>query len=245
MSYFRKTIAVRSEELAFLQAFIHGVTASDSRIVCPTDDLAEQFEDTSNTPHFTLVIDGTVSLQFTRSSDLTNRLDYYTIEESRHRFTAFGLWIGSGAVHYDETYVRTWKCSVMSSEKVLRIDFGSYHTDMTNPDLSVMVIKGENESASAVSVYSSGVTPPAVAGTFYFSDQVPLKKVDRLPYVYQPHQAAEMELIKNKVFVVQDTANRAFATDGLYDIPAVTPNTVLNIGGRSYYSLDAHTLMEV
>ena len=72
MSYIEKSISMYSTELQFLQAFINAITAADSRITCTTNDLETQFETETNTPTFTLSVDGIYTITFTRNEVLSS-----------------------------------------------------------------------------------------------------------------------------------------------------------------------------
>ena len=245
MSYIRKNIAVFANELTFIRSFIGALTAADSRITCPTEDLEEQFADLSSKPQFKLVVDEVLTLTFTRAYPLTQTGYCYYCTDNKGRISSFQLYFSSDLSDHRNNATRTWQVRVVSNAKVLRLDIGSYSADMSQPTLSFVVLREGTMCGSAVSAISVGVTTPAIAQRFCLSDDIQIIKRDRLNYAYQTDSAVDQELIRSKVFVTPNEAVRVLELKELYDISTVAANTVLTIDGKVFYSLDSHTLMEV
>lgn len=245
MSYNRRNIAVYANELTFIKSFINALTAADSRITCPTDNLDEQFSSTSSVPRFSLVLDGVLTLTFTRNTALASISSYYACTDHKGRIGSLPIPFSYDTYAPGTNATRIWQTRIVSNSKLLRLDIGSYSADMAQPTVSVMVLRDGGMSGSAVSTISSSVTRPVIAQNICLSDDTQIVKRDRLSYVYQTDSASDKEVIHGKVFVTPSDAVRVLEVAELHDISTVAANTVVTIGGKTYYSLDNHTLMEI
>lgn len=247
MSYQKKTVSCFSTELNFIKAFIAAVTEADDRIICPTENLDSQFDSGDNQPEFELTIDNCCTLRFVRSSTLATGENYYQVTDNLNRTGPVFLIYQSSTSQADAATLRTWRFKVVANDGILRLDLGSYDADMKNPDLSVVTVACREAHGSAVSCRNNNTakTPPAINEAFTMTDSSVIKKADRLPYHYDMEDPSMLEIIKNKVFTVPENEERVFTAETLYDSSLIASDSILSLSGKTYYSLDGHTIMEV
>ena len=239
MSYIEKTISMYSEEKPFVQAFINAITAIDSRITCATD-IEAQFADDSNTPSFTLSVDGIYTVTFTRNSSLGSASSYYSITSSA--YSGGSTFSFSNNPYTKNTIVtRTWRFSVVTNNNDIYLKLAAYDANLNSPDKKWLSINNNAISACAVGTGSTNI----MSGDFVSSGGQIYKKVDRLPYTYNASDLTSVEVIKSKVFVENSTTNRAFETSKIIDSTTVTADQIISIDSTKYYALDSNTLMEI
>ena len=241
MSYIEKSISIYGTELQFLQAFINAITAADSRITCTTNDLETQFETSTNTPTFTLSVDGIYTITFTRSDKLSSISCYkYVVTSSTYSGNLDLNFFGSSSYYYNKA-TRAWKFSVVANSEDIYLKFAAYNGNLNSPDIKWFSIKNNAISACAVQFGSTNIMSSGLVST---GGQV-YTRVNRLPYTYNSSDSTKIELIKSKTFVENNTTNRAFETDKMIDSTTVTANQVISINSTKYYALDNNTLMEI
>ena len=240
MSYIEKTISVYGTELEFLQTFINAITAADSKITCTTNDLETQFETSTNTPTFTLSVDGIYTITFTRGYTLSST-DYRYVVTSPTFDGNLNLEYYSGSAAYNAKTTRTWKFSVVANSENIYLKLAVRNGNLNSPTAKWLSIKNNTISACAVQFGSTNI----MSSGFVSTGGQAYARVNRLPYTYNSSDSTKIELIKSKTFVEGYTANRAFETGKIIDSTTVTADQVISINSTKYYALDSNTLMEI
>lgn len=114
-------------------------------------------------------------------------------------------------------------------------------------------LKGNDTYKFAVTSIQSGQDAGICATTsnvqinnsIIFSENDVCQKVNRLNYTYDTNDPEQLEIIKNKVFVAQNSTDRVRTVTGLWDTSTTTAGGLIAIGAKKYYCLDSHTIMEV
>ena len=246
MSYLIKTVAVNGTELAFLQAFIAAITAADG-ITCTTNDLVTQFADTSNTPSFTLSVGGMDTLTFTRSQALTNATNFYKVSSANRTIGDYSFYLTfAGSSHgYDVVDTRKWKFMAVGKGSAIYLAFANYDMAVTPPSAHKWMFVGNGTKKGTAYRPSSSYDYMLMSETFYSSQLGSYKKTDRINYRYNVNNPNSLETVHSKAFLDTDNTDLEFVCANLWDCSTVTPYTNMVISGKTYYSLDAHTLMEV
>lgn len=241
MSYIEKTISMYGTELQFLQAFINAITAADNRITCTTNDLETQFADTSNTPTFTLSVDGIYTITFTRGRVLSDDNYVYRVTSSVSNDDSLYLDFNSGYADYNTKIIRKWRFSVVANSEDIYLKLASGEGDLNSPTIKWFSIKNNAISIYAVKSGSTNI----ISSDFKTIGGQEYKKFDRLLYTYNSSDSTKIELIKSKMFVEKGTTNRAFEISKIIDSTTVTAGRDISINSTRYYVLDSHTLMEI
>lgn len=238
MSYLQRTVSHYGTELGFVKAFIGALTAADSRITCLTTDaeLDEQFADSNVTPAFSFDIGGADTITFTRYAKTSSTAASYVVMST--------LWAQATTVYFSRDYAgvtnnatRTFCFRVAGDSNVLVVDFGGYSTSV-NAQIACMT--GSTKAAA----YATASPYTAISSTFKLvSDGTTMSRVNRLPYVYNPANLGQLEIIDGKVFA--SGGNRMLTVSTLKDTSTVTTNAVITLDGKNYLALDGNTLMEV
>ena len=240
MSFIRKVVSSHSTEEGFITAFISALTSADERITCLTEDLPEQFENNDNVPEFVISIAGSCLLTFTRVGRLSERCFAYDVADQNGNASG-RLYFTNNTLPKSQLAKRCFKYALTANEGVVNLSLYSLNSLLSSPVFSCTVITSENViCCGAVSNALS-----AIGGELVSQDSELFIKKDRLPYAYDTQEVTTAELIRNKVFTDPESDIRCFVTESLFDISTVTPNTVMTIGAKRYYSLDSHTIMEV
>ena len=256
MSYAKSTVSVRGTEIEFIETFVSTLSAAakyspsaDSMISAYVPDgyesfsayLAAQFEQTDTNPTFDIILGGSLHITFTRQSIVSSSAEGYSISvDGMDTGTNFIIFSVSSSV---SSFVgdRTWKYSVAANANVVNLILGSYNTSDDSLPLSFIRING-NVNGSAV---SSQLATRAISTNFKLDNSTLIKKVDRLLYTYDTTSLNSFEYINNKVFIANNASNRVLTATSLIDISTVAKEEKVEFADKAYYSLDAHTLMEV
>lgn len=253
MSYAKSTVSVRGTEIEFIETFVSTLSAAakyspsaDSMISAYVPDgyesfsayLAAQFEQSDTKPTFDIILGGSLHITFTRQTLAGVGATYYSIlvDGMNEPQLSFGL-------PYLPTVTadRAWKYSVAANANVVNLILGSYNTSDDSLPLSFIRING-NVNGSAV---SSQLATRAISTNFKLDNSTLIKKVDRLLYTYDTTSLNSFEYINNKVFIASNASNRVLTATSLIDISTVAKEEKVEFADKAYYSLDAHTLMEV
>lgn len=255
MSYAKSTVSVRGTEIEFIETFVSTLSAAakyspsaDSMISAYVPDgyesfsayLAAQFEQTDTNPTFDIILGGSLHITFTRQNKSNVAAPNYTVTVDGMVFTSQLLVFGAAylpAITAD----RAWKYSVAANANVVNLILGSYNTSDDSLPLSFIRING-NVNGSAV---SSQLATRAISTNFKLDNSTLIKKVDRLLYTYDTTSLNSFEYINNKVFIANNASNRVLTATSLIDISTVAKEEKVEFADKAYYSLDAHTLMEV
>ena len=256
MSYAKSTVSVRGTEIEFIETFVSTLSAAakyspsaDSMISAFVPDgyesfsayLAAQFEQADTYPTFDIILGGSLHITFTRQATADGIASAYIISvdgmDTGTPFITFGVSSSVSSFVRD----RTWKYSVAANANVVNLILGSYNTSDDSLPLSFIRING-NVNGSAV---SSALATRAISTNFKLDNSTLIKKVDRLLYTYDTTSLNSFEYINNKVFIANNASNRVLTATSLIDISTVAKEEKVEFADKAYYSLDAHTLMEV
>lgn len=260
MSYAKSTVSVRGTEIEFIETFVSTLSAAakyspsaDSMISAYVPDgyesfsayLAAQFEQTDTYPTFDIILGGSLHITFTRPSlaGAGAGVAHYRISVDGMDFTGTTTSILFSGNGYTPSAIgdRTWKYSVAANANVVNLILGGYNTSDDSLPLSFIRING-NVNGSAV---SSALATRAISTNFKLDNSTLIKKVDRLLYTYDTTSLNSFEYINNKVFIANNASNRVLTATSLIDISTVAKEEKVEFADKAYYSLDAHTLMEV
>lgn len=255
MSYAKSTVSVRGTEIEFIETFVSTLSAAakyspsaDSMISAYVPDgyesfsayLAAQFEQTDTYPTFDIILGGSLHVTFTRQNKSNIGAVNYTVTVDGMDFTVPSLAFGGASLPTD-TEDRAWKYSVAANATVVNLILGGYDTSDDSLPLSFIRING-NVNGSAV---SSALATRAINTNFKLDNSTLIKKADRLLYTYDTTSLNSFEYINNKVFIANNASNRVLTATSLIDISTVAKEEKVEFADKAYYSLDAHTLMEV
>lgn len=255
MSYAKSTVSVRGTEIEFIETFVSTLSAAakyspsaDSMISAYVPDgyesfsayLAAQFEQTDTCPTFDIILGGSLHVTFTRQNKSNVAAPNYTVTVDGMAFTSQSLVFGATYLP-TATADRAWKYSVAANANVVNLILGGYNTSDDSLPLSFIRING-NVNGSAV---SSQLATRAISTNFKLDNSTLIKKVDRLLYTYDTTSLNSFEYINNKVFIANNASNRVLTATSLIDISTVAKEEKVEFADKAYYSLDAHTLMEV
>lgn len=256
MSYAKSTVSVRGTEIEFIETFVSTLSAAakyspsaDSMISAYVPDgyesfsayLAAQFEQTDTNPTFDIILGGSLHITFTRQNKSNIAVPNYMVTVDGMDFTSQVLVFGGSAYLPNVTADRAWKYSVAANANVVNLILGGYNTSDNSLPLSFIRING-NVNGSAV---SSQLATRAISTNFKLDNSTLIKKVDRLLYTYDTTSLNSFEYINNKVFIANNASNRVLTATSLIDISTVAKEEKVEFADKAYYSLDAHTLMEV
>ena len=246
MSYINTTISTNTDEKSFIKKFVEELTAFQGiTAVIPSgyatfdDYIDAQFELTSGYPTFSLMMNG-FELIFTRDSAITGGTSGYTLSTALN-YSTTTFYISPISAHHDTITLRSIKVCVASKGNITALHIGSYNYTVLAFS-AVGISLSEDLSACAVSNVSS---TRAIASTFSLTNGLAAVKVDRCNYTYDGSSTTDIEIIKNKIFVAANSTSRMFTITELWDVSTVPAETKLTIGGKTYFSLDTHTIMEV
>ena len=256
MSYAKSTVSVRGTEIEFIETFVGTLSAAakyspsaDSMISAYVPDgyesfnayLAAQFEQADTDPTFDIILGGSLHVTFTRQNKSNIAVTNYMVTVDGMDFTSQVLVFGGSAYLPTVTADRAWKYSVAANANVVNLILGGYNTSDNSLPLSFMRING-NVNGSAV---SSQLATRAISTNFKLDNSTLIKKVDRLLYTYDTTSLNSFEYINNKIFIANNASNRVLTATSLIDISTVAKEEKVEFADKAYYSLDAHTLMEV
>lgn len=146
---------------------------------------------------------------------------------------------------YNATATRMYKIAAVSNTKSLIVAIASWDHQSAlrgNDSYKVMVTSIESGQDTGVCATTSNV---AINTNIIFGENDVCQKVDRLNYTYDTNNAEQLEIIKNKAFVIKNTTDRVRTVTGLWDTSTTTAGGLITIGAKKYYCLDSHTIMEV
>lgn len=246
MSYINTTISTNTDEKTFIKKFVEELTAFQGITAVVPSGYASfnayidaQFELTSGYPTFSLMLND-LELVFTRSATIPSGTNGYTLSTALNSST-IGFSISQNSLNYNAIGVRSIKVCVASKGNITALYLGSYNATILAFSAVGISMTG-NTSAVSVSNISS---TRAIASTFSLTNDLAAVKVDRCNYTYDALSTTDIEVVKNKIFVAVNSTSRMFTITELWDVSTVPADQKLAIGGKTYFSLDAHTIMEV
>ena len=115
------------------------------------------------------------------------------------------------------------------------------NASITSYPVSVIVI------GSPVNGYAMGTTTAkrAASSSIILSNNTNAKFVHRLPYMYNTSDTTNIEIVKSKVLVAENTENKLLVLNNVYDVSTVPADNKIIIDNKKYFCLDNHTIMEV
>lgn len=238
MSYTNITFSTYSAELWFINSFIEAITSIDSRLTASTNDMTAEYSQTDTPPTFDLLYNGNPVINFTRAAKSNITSNQYVLK-SPGALSGLALTFSQQVFRSDQATARTFTFKVATNSNVLSLLLGGYASDIV-----ASFVGFSTNTTSGTSVVISN-TLRAISQSFVLSDGTSAKKADRIPYLYDTNNNTNVEIIKSKVFMPDNSAEKKLAINSLYDISTVPQETIINIGGKKYYSLDSHTVMEV
>lgn len=240
MSYYNKTVDIYGTELQFIQKLIEEITSADSRITCLTDDIEEQFADDSATPTFSFSFAGWDTITFTRSS--SGATNTYIVRSTTNTSAYGAIYFTSSSVNRGANTTRTYSFRIAGNSQAISFEIAEHNATIQTPNLQFVVVSNGSISGTAVAA-SSGTY--GIQRTFVMSDNSSVRKVDRLPYVYNSQDTSLLEYSESKTFLSGSSTNRAFSLSKMRDVTATVPRTTISLDGQRYYVLDQYTIMEV
>ena len=239
MSYYNKTVDIYGTELQFIQKLIEEITSADSRITCLTDDIEEQFADTSATPTFSFNFAGWDTITFTRSG--SGFASDYVIRSTTNTSTYSSISFISSSTVRTSTTTRTYSFRIAGNSQAISFEIAEYNATIQTPTMQLVVVN--NGSISGTAIASSNEY--GIQKLLVMSDNSSVQKVDRLPYAYNSQDTSLLEYSESKTFLSGSSTNRAFSLSKMRDVTATVPRTTISLDGQRYYVLDQYTIMEV
>lgn len=247
MSYVMRTVTTYTNEWDFIHAFINSVLSADTNITLVTDitELEAQYSDTSAKPAFTFGVGAMYTITFTRDTIISNATDTYVLTSNAAPGVLTNIRFRDNSQNASATAVRCFKYMIVGNSGCINMRLAGYnYSDVkASPQISLLAFRANAYSGRGYSFGSNNIS----SAIYYMTDtaSTPVKKTDRLPYIYDESNENAVEMIKNKVFLTSGTSNRKVTVSGLYDVSTVTKDTLRVIDSKRYYSLDEHTIMEV
>lgn len=240
MAYVEKVIAERSTELSFIQDFIAALHAADSRIVCTTNDLESQFANAEAYPTFDISIGGGEVIRFRRSNKPQDNSKAYTIALLQWNIQ-FNLDYTFSSEYFSANVVvwRGFKFKVISGTDMIFVNFYTYSGELS---FRVSVFVG----ATKGSAWAIGTTDTMLINHEHLlRDGTTVRPVNRIPYIYNASNPAQIEKITGKIFNTRGDDQPVFTVSSLLDCSTVPYGSFITIGGTRYYAVSNHTLMGV
>lgn len=233
-----------ANECNFIKNFVNTLHSIDNRIVCPTNiDRIFEIDSANKYPYFSLIIDNRYTIDFKRKSKINDN----DIADGYELFSEF--WSGSrqllfadSAYPFDGKAKKEWKFCIAANNKVLTLNLGNYNASKLPFSF---VSFSESSVGGYAGIYSANSSASAISQNFRLDDNIIAQKVDRIPYAYNTSDSTNVEYIADKSFIINNSQTRRFSTDGLCDISTITPNILIDLDNKTYYSLDSHTLIPV
>ena len=236
MSYQNTVITRYSTEIVFLQEFISALTAADSRISCSPSELTP----VDGCYSFTVTIDNDYDIEFSRYSSNANKY-FVRYPDGSSKYIEFC----TGSCSIDDTTTRTFKFMVIANSESIILGFGDFDSNGVPFEFMEIKTKDVSNQDVIITAYSSYSSSYLIQRDFLTSDNVTVSKTDRIPYTNDLNNAASIEIIKNKIFVLTNSDAKALIANKLWDTSTLTAGSQFTIDDISYYSLDDHTIMEI
>ena len=243
----RVTVSGAGTEKQFLDAFTGIIVGSGAGITC-TDDYTQKLSVNDATPGFTLHAGSALDIVFTRIDVSQVYTTGYTVSVPQISGVGAILYWG-GSLYSGERAVRTWGFDVICNpdRSLTILNLGGYEglTNYPQRKTSIIVLRGAKSGyAGRENVYKQ-IPDPIISLPLSMSDNSSAVKCDRLPYAYDSTDLSKLHLIRSKTFLTANSANRSFDVSTLFDVSSVAANSLITFGGKKYYALDSHTIMEV
>lgn len=239
MACVEKVIAERTRELPFIQDFIAALHAADSRIVCTTNDLEAQFADADAYPTFNISIGGGDVLVFKREAKSNASTSGYEVTSSQWGARIINSYSFFSYASANDVTERRLKFKVISGADMIFVNFYSRSVELAFQSAALV-------GATKGGTWSAGQTEgKLITYRYSLSDGTVASKIDRIPYIYNASNPAQIAKITGKIFNTSVTDQPVFTVSSLLDCSTVPYGSFITIGGTRYYALDEHTLMGV
>lgn len=265
MSYKSISIAMKSDEPTFLEAFINAVTSnSENRIVCTnTTNLALSSQSGTKTT-FTFMIDNWYILRFERGgTNNDSPTGYFNVYNANNSSPLLSLYFSNDSAYsYRHTNTfRTWNFKLAINNQILMLNL---HPLIELPGTNarqyasfIFVDKDDYYGASCVIGNNTiNTVTNAINGQFVFTNRstnLTFRSYcyDRLRYVYDAQDSQAIEIVKSKSFRLPDpiingvAIPRSITLNSIFDCSYCIPDTVLTVDNRKYYVLSNYSLMQI
>ena len=242
MSYINTAVSTNSDEKTFIKTFVAAITNNTGiTVVVPDnyDDFDNYVDDNIGNAGSAFEFDlsiGACTITFQRNG--TTNTNSYLVFAGNTR-GSMNMCI-SGTVN--TVTLRTFKFCIVRNSLITAILLGGYdNASITSYPVSVIVI------GSPVNGYAMGTTTAkrAASSSIILSNNTNAKFVHRLPYMYNTSDTTNIEIVKSKVLVAENTENKLLVLNNVYDVSTVPADNKIIIDNKKYFCLDNHTIMEV
>lgn len=214
----------------------------------------QYFLDGNTRTTFYVNVGNACKIKFMRQAQNSFQTTYYLVYVYLHNSNMSSEYLSTYIYFYDRTQnppaynatcTRMYKIAAVSNTKSLIVAIASWDHQSAlrgNDSYKVMVTSIESGQDTGVCATTSNA---AINTNIIFGENDVCRKVDRLNYTYDTNNAEQLEIIKNKAFVIKNTTDRTRTVLDIWDTSTVTANSLITIGNKKYFCLDAHTIMEV
>lgn len=252
MSYVNTAVSMISDEKTFITTFIDSITSSNSHITRTSSESTceDIYDAATGTPTFTLKIDNNFELVFRRDDDVSNGSYEYYIDinnllRNTQEQSTLSLMFSDSSFAANDNIQRTWKYQIASNNKTLFLSIGAYNVTMPSDPTLNLISVFDSLSVNATAYADSGHL--AINNSFYFSNNTSGVIFDRLQYIYNSADSTEIEIIRNKIALLDNysPSTRANIISGIYDCSKL--NVVMQpliVGTDTYFGLNQYTIMQ-
>lgn len=250
MAITTKIIDRLSDEATFIKAFIHALTAADSRITCSNtdEDIDTQFS-SSVKPTFTFNVDGVYTITFLRSAVPTSSSNLYsvTMRSSLVNSAAVtnSIYFCPGTCKGWEVVERTLNFRVIVGTKAIIIIIADHNNNIpSGPTNFIKGLSFKDGTDVGFSASTTASTGAAIMGNFYYINEDYVLPVNRMPYSKDIENTSSIEVIRNKAMIYSSQALKHSQTTAFYDCSSLPfTEKEFTIDGSSYYALNANTII--
>lgn len=185
---------------------------------------------------------GADNISFQRTDTANNTSSGYNVGSSRWGVTLKNNFNFSSSPFYkNRSSLRTWGFRVISGADMIFLDLYKYDNALL-PYVQFGFMVGSDK---ATTWGNDGTERKLIKENYKLDGGALVHKLDRLPYVYNSQNPAQIEKINGKVFNTSGTDQPTIKITSLIDCSTVPYGSWWTVNNRRYYALDEHTLMEV
>ena len=240
------------DEKSFIKAFIHALSAADSRITCSTTDeeIDLQFSSTER-PVFAFDIDGIYTLTFTRKTIASQSANRYEVTMRSRLVNSAAvtneIYFSNSNYYSTQEVKRTFNFRVIAGTKALIIIVANYDNNIpAGPVYFIQGLSFRDGTNVGFSTSTNGASGTSVMGNYYYINEDYVLPVDRLPYFRDIENTSSIELIKSKVMRYGSQAVKHSQTTAFYDCSGlVFTGKEFSIEGSRFYALNANTIFQL
>ena len=234
MSYIFQTVTSTGDEKTFFQTFVNALTAADSRITCNADIEREiGYSDV----YISIAFGVADTLTFERNNYDTNHT--YNIYSSRSGSQISSLRYSYYSYGKSDERQRSWSFEIISNDDMMFVFLYDY--DGVKRKMGIGLALGDTKGSG----YKADSNLPAslMTANYSFDGGIRANYTNMLNYGYSDVNPAMMQIIKGKSLISDGMYK--LTINGLYDCSTVPYPAKITIGNRNYYSIDAHTMIEI